>query len=396
MKNFCKKILEKLKKTSRYTRVIAILWLVIIFLNLLAQVPAFCDFYTDHLFRFLATPLCMIFGCTTLPLGEACIVLAILFTLASLVLGIILIFLRKKEKYKRFAVKWLKSYLAFFVLVAMLMTLNCSIPYGCNTMKINEKDREEYGFDELLILRNYLAQNANELYRKVAHDANGYAVFDAEKGQDLSKELIKECQKAMKGIADDYPRLSGYYPNPKCMMGSVFMYQTGIIGVYFPFSMESYYSRYLAQAQFPATICHEFSHLKGYMFENEANFIAYIACMNSDNDFVKYSGYINALDYIDFELLCSISSEEEYYRYENECIEIEEGIFNDYSSYTKETRTEAQKSSEKVTETTGVSAEKINEIGDSFSQGYADYYEVELNYSDVTLCLLKYFDGVLY
>jgi IMP dehydrogenase len=47
----------------------------------------------------------------------------------------------------------------------------------------------------------------------------------------------------------------------------------------------------------PFTICHELSHFKGFMREDEANFIAYLACNSSDSAEFKYSGKLNALIY---------------------------------------------------------------------------------------------------
>ena len=42
----------------------------------------------------------------------------------------------------------------------------------------------------------------------------------------------------------------------------------------------------------PHTICHELSHLKGFMREDEANFIGYLACIGSDSPDFRYSGYL--------------------------------------------------------------------------------------------------------
>ena len=40
----------------------------------------------------------------------------------------------------------------------------------------------------------------------------------------------------------------------------------------------------------PVTMCHELSHLSGYMREDEANFIAFLACLQSDDPEFRYSG----------------------------------------------------------------------------------------------------------
>ncbi len=48
----------------------------------------------------------------------------------------------------------------------------------------------------------------------------------------------------------------------------------------------------------PFTIAHEFSHQRGIAREDEANFVAYLVCIESDDAFVRYSGYANLLQYL--------------------------------------------------------------------------------------------------
>lgn len=42
----------------------------------------------------------------------------------------------------------------------------------------------------------------------------------------------------------------------------------------------------------PHTICHKRSHLKGYMREDESTFIGYLACIDSQSPYFRYSGYL--------------------------------------------------------------------------------------------------------
>ena len=276
------------------------------------------------------------------------------------------------------------------------MTMNCSLPYGCSRIDINDKQREDYDFEDLLALYNYLATNCNELCDKQERDENEDAVYSTVYGQDVSKELIEELRRTMHGISDEFPRLSGYFPWPKGLMGSVFMYNTGTIGVYFPFTMEANYSTYLAQVHFPATVCHEYSHLKGYMFEDEANFVSFIACMNSDNVFVRYSGFLNAVDYVEMDVLSAAAGNPEYEKIlEEKAVLLSERVYGDYPTYTQKSRAKAKEATEKFEEKTGVSGDTINDMGESFTESYADYYDVELNYNEVTYRLLQYYDGKL-
>ncbi len=44
-----------------------------------------------------------------------------------------------------------------------------------------------------------------------------------------------------------------------------------------------------------STMCHELAHLKGFIREDEANYVAYLACQASTNLELRYSGLMEAL-----------------------------------------------------------------------------------------------------
>jgi len=54
----------------------------------------------------------------------------------------------------------------------------------------------------------------------------------------------------------------------------------GIGGVYFPFTGEANVNISMPHTSIPFTACHEMAHQIGFAREDEANFIAYIACKN--------------------------------------------------------------------------------------------------------------------
>ena len=70
-----------------------------------------------------------------------------------------------------------------------------------------------------------------------------------------------------------------------------------ILGMYAPFTIEANYNANAPDFAKPFTVCHELSHLKGFMREDEANFIAYLACTGSDNVYLQYAGWVYALIY---------------------------------------------------------------------------------------------------
>ena len=72
--------------------------------------------------------------------------------------------------------------------------------------------------------------------------------------------------------------------------------------------MEANYNAEMTPYNIPHTACHELSHLRGFMREDEANFIGFLACVGSENQEYRYSGYLmgwiyagNALESVDHE-----------------------------------------------------------------------------------------------
>ena len=78
---------------------------------------------------------------------------------------------------------------------------------------------------------------------------------------------------AMKRLAEQYPSLGGYYPQPKPVAISWILSVQQCSGVYSPFTIEANYNNDMVSYNIPHTICHELSHLRGFMREDEANFI---------------------------------------------------------------------------------------------------------------------------
>lgn len=86
------------------------------------------------------------------------------------------------------------------------------------------------------------------------------------------------------------PRTKMFYP-------AGFMRKMGILGIYFPFTGESYIDPTLHPLEQPFTIAHEMAHSYGVTDEGEANFIAWVICSNSEHPLLRYSGQLRLLTY---------------------------------------------------------------------------------------------------
>ena len=73
------------------------------------------------------------------------------------------------------------------------------------------------------------------------------------------------------------------------------MSRLGLSGFYMPFTGEPNFNDAQPDFDLPYVIAHEKAHQRGFAREDEANFIAFLVCVNSTDPYLRYSGYLNAL-----------------------------------------------------------------------------------------------------
>lgn len=145
---------------------------------------------------------------------------------------------------------------------------------------------------ELEMISRAIVDSVNETY--AAAHAGDRPAPDAEE----MVVLLKESFDAASGLA---PLPRGEYAPPKPLFASGLMTRLGLSGIYFPFTGEPNYNAEMPDFQIPFSIAHEMAHQRGVARESEANFVAYLVCVNSRDPFVRYSGYRNGLGVV-FEL----------------------------------------------------------------------------------------------
>lgn len=348
--------------------------IILIFLTavsiLLSKNTAFCDFYADHIFSFGIHTLGMVTGLFPFSVGEILIVLAVFLLLFQVLFLLFLFPLRKKGTYIAFVKRYSKTLFAIFLLVLWIFTMNCSTLYHCSRM--GERDGTEFDKSEIITLRNFIVERCNTLSEKMNRDENDNVV--------TSGDMNEKIHTAMRQLSQSYPRLSGYYPYPKPMFGSFFMYQAGYDGVYFPFTLEANYNTYISEIRYPHVACHELAHLKGYIYEDEADFIAYLACTGSSDEQLQYAGYLGVLNFIDADYW-QIAQEEEI----STSPAVSDRVQRDAASYTAETYEELA-NTEHI-----IDSETVATASEEFTDAYMEYYDAEPNYAEVTKLLLAYY-----
>ena len=105
----------------------------------------------------------------------------------------------------------------------------------------------------------------------------------------------QRAKNAMNKLAEEYKILKGNYSSPKPVRQSKVMSYLGITGMFFPYTFEANVNVHIPPYQIPAVMLHELVHLRGFMREDEANFISYLAGTKSGYDDFYYSTTMLAL-----------------------------------------------------------------------------------------------------
>lgn len=146
--------------------------------------------------------------------------------------------------------------------------------------------------EELNELCLWLAQEASGLRAELENtDENGvfkstYASF---------KDMTEDARTAYDKLAESYEQFDYRNFRAKPVLFSHFMSYTEIVGVYCVFTMEANINVDVPDYSIPDTMLHEMAHTYGFMREDEANFISFMAGINSDSPEFRYSAYTHAL-----------------------------------------------------------------------------------------------------
>ena len=155
------------------------------------------------------------------------------------------------------------------------------------TMGLNVEDRP---VEELESLCESLAKNAAALRTKV--NENDQGVFVLPQGYQAEFKKIPAAYEALNGnlhlfLSDATVAKGVYY--------SQGLSYAGIAGIYFPFTAEPNVNVDQPALLLLSSAAHEMAHFMGIAREDEANFMAYLACINSDDPAIAYSGVMLAL-----------------------------------------------------------------------------------------------------
>ena len=135
--------------------------------------------------------------------------------------------------------------------------------------------------NQLIPLRDQISKDTNALtYEKYPVDA---------------EQLI---QKALKKNLSEWSIPNKSNPRLRIIKPKGILLSISTAGFYLPFVGEGQIDGGLSPIQWPFTMAHEMTHSYGITDEGECNFSAVMACMQSDNEFIQYSGLLSYWRYL--------------------------------------------------------------------------------------------------
>ena len=157
---------------------------------------------------------------------------------------------------------------------------------GIETESVNTED-----VHKLRALTIYMRNQANNYANLVQRDLVDDCTFGS--FETMNDMVISAFQSAEIG----YSVLSGPYAPTKIPYSRRILNTLGLSGIFIPYTGEAVVNAAAPDQSIPFTMAHEMSHRLAIAREGEANFMAYIVCVESADRRVNYSGYFMAYRY---------------------------------------------------------------------------------------------------
>lgn len=197
---------------------------------------------------------------------------------------------RDGKKAKRFLAFLLSLLLLFYGL--FVFTLGT----GYLGTPLHEKmglEKKPVSAEELYDTALWLIKEAEEKEAKFEVGEDGASRMPFSYAQ-MNQKLID----AYASLAEKYAFIGTFSVGSKPIVLSRPMTYTHITGVYTFFTGEANVNTTYPDFSTLFTAAHEMAHQRGIARENEANFVAFLACIGAKEDYLAYSGYLNVLQYV--------------------------------------------------------------------------------------------------
>lgn len=251
--------------------------------------PAFADFFNQNVSELFRRTLAFFTSPIPFSVGEALILL--------LPVGFgLTVWYAAKYRCDTWRSTWSFVGILLAVLSLILSMFVFTFATGYHGRTLDQKlglDQKEVSAEELYQTALILAEKVNEEHANTVYGADGFSVMPYSLS-DMNDKLLD----AYDGFCAEHAFIDHYDTRLKPVMLSELMNYTHITGVYSYFTGEANIDVAFPDYTIPYTAAHELAHQRGIAREDEANMVAFLVCMQSDDAYIRYCAYLNMYEYV--------------------------------------------------------------------------------------------------
>lgn len=286
--------MEKIKELRR--KYVPVFFIVVFFITLVTLIVfaiaksnvAFADGVNATISTALRTLMSFVSFILPFSLCELLILAAIPAVVVLIVLAV------KKYSGIPSAVRTSLRILAIVGIILCGYIYSLAIPYHTTALadRIGVEEDKDITPEELYATAALMVEKVNSLCASLPlEDGQTHLPYSMD-------ELSRKLSDAYERVREEYPFFFTAQTRAKPILFSGIMADMGLSGIYTYFTGESNINLSYPDYNLPYTVAHEFAHQRGIIRENEANFIAHLVCISSDDQYIQYAGYLGLFCYL--------------------------------------------------------------------------------------------------
>ncbi len=237
--------------------------------------------YSGFIYKWVAQGISVIMSAIPFSMAELTCFAGVLLLLYGLISGYIF--------------KHPKVLLRAIVYVAAIFLLTCGVNYYRMPLEKHlDYTLEPSSEEDLVDMAENMLQRTNIAAGLVRRTAEGKINPDYTFTQ-MKKEVFLAYDSLALSVSGKF---GGHYPSVKPLVVSGLYSYSYIMGFFFPWTLEANVNKNVPEFWIPALMAHEQAHVRGFMRENEANFIAYLVGCHTNNRELRYSTLLHSFLYV--------------------------------------------------------------------------------------------------
>ena len=251
--------------------------------------PQFSDFFNRYFSSVIRAILAWLTGWIPFSLAEFLLILLPVILICLILYGV-----RNYSESWRDVFVFCGSIFSVLAAVSSVFLLGFAPAYRGTTLdrKLGI-ERQDVSAEQLYGTAKILVEQINREAKAIYFVEGGFSVMPYS-----YRELNDKLLDAYDVICDEYSFVQQLDSSLKPVMMSDAMSYTHITGVYSFFTGEANINVAFPDYTIPYTAAHELAHQRGIAREDEANFMAFLVCIASDDPYIRYSGYLNLYEYV--------------------------------------------------------------------------------------------------